>query len=146
MPMDANDTALSHALHKRGGRVTPQRIVIARALRKLDRHATADEVTTAVEKELPNVSVPTVYSTLELLADLGLARRVTVAPGAVLYDPHTDDHHHLVCSRCHAVHDISTAIDTEPAVNAARRRGFAPAQAEVVITGLCANCRRATGD
>src|SRR5215217_5145814 len=95
--MPASETALTQALHSKGMRVTPQRLVIARALQRLDRHASVDEVATEVVREFPNVSVPTVYSALELLADLGFARRVTVAPGAVLYDPHTDHHHHLVC-------------------------------------------------
>lgn len=139
--MTETDTALSEALRGAGMRVTPQRLVIARALRRLDRHASVDEVASAVAAELPGVSVPTVYSGLEVLADLGFARRVTVAPGAVLYDPHTDDHHHLVCKRCHRVEDVDLPIDAEPALAAARRQGFAPDRAELVVTGLCRSCR-----
>src|SRR4051794_5203455 len=136
-----DDTALTAALHRERMRVTPQRLVIARALRQLDRHASVDEVTSAVVKEFPNVSVPTVYSALELLADLGFARRVTVAPGAVLYDPHTDDHHHLVCRNCHAVIDVEVDLDTAPAMAEAEGRGFAPDRAELVVTGRCQDCR-----
>jgi Fe2+ or Zn2+ uptake regulation protein len=132
---------LTRVLHERGMRVTPQRVVVARALKRLDRHASADEVASEVAAELPNVSVPTVYSALELLADLGFARRVTVAPGAVLYDPHTDDHHHLVCSRCRSVTDVALDLDTASALASAKRHGFAPERAEVVVTGLCSTCR-----
>jgi Fe2+ or Zn2+ uptake regulation protein len=139
--MDQNDTALVDALHREGMRVTPQRLVIARALRRLDRHASVEQVTATVVEELPNVSVPTVYSALEVLADLGFARRVTVAPGAVLYDPHTDDHHHLVCTRCHRVTDVDFQVDTDAALASARRVGFAPDRAELVVTGLCRDCR-----
>ena len=135
------DTSLTEALHARGMRVTPQRLVIARTLERLDRHASADEVTSEVVKEFPHVSVPTVYSALELLADLGFARRVTVAPGAVLYDPHTDDHHHLVCRNCHAVIDVDVDVDTSPAMSEAESHGFAPDRAELVVTGLCERCR-----
>ena len=135
------DTALTEALHARGMRVTPQRLVIARVLQRLDRHASADEVATEVVKEFPNVSVPTVYSALEVLADLGFARRVTVAPGAVLYDPHTDDHHHLVCRNCHSVTDVAVGVDTAPAITEAEAHGFAPDRAELVVTGLCRDCR-----
>ena len=137
----ATDSTLTEALHARGMRVTPQRLVIARTLERLDRHASADEVTNEVVKEFPHVSVPTVYSALELLADLGFARRVTVAPGAVLYDPHTDDHHHLVCRNCHAVIDVDVDLDTAPAMNEAESHGFAPDRAELVVTGLCQDCR-----
>jgi Fe2+ or Zn2+ uptake regulation protein len=141
--MTTIETALTQALHDRGMRVTPQRLVIARALQRLDRHATVEEVATAVVREFPNVSVPTVYSALELLADLGFARRVTVAPGAVLYDPHTGDHHHLVCTNCHSVTDVELDLDAQAAMASARRHGFAPDRAELVVTGLCSNCQRA---
>ena len=139
--MTATDTALTQALRDNGMRVTPQRLVIARALRRLDRHASVDEVTTEVAREFPNVAVPTVYSALEVLADLGFARRVTVAPGAVLYDPHTDDHHHLVCSSCRRVIDVDLDLDTAGALASAERHGFAPERAELVVTGLCSACR-----
>ena len=99
------------------------------------------EVANEVAHEFPNVSVPTVYSALEVLADLGFARRVTVAPGAVLYDPHTDDHHHLVCSSCRRVIDIDLDLDTAAALASAERHGFAPERAELVVTGLCSACR-----
>jgi Fe2+ or Zn2+ uptake regulation protein len=137
----ATDTPLTEALHARGMRVTPQRLVIARTLERLDRHASADEVASEVVKEFPQVSVPTVYSALELLADLGFARRVTIAPGAVLYDPHTDDHHHLVCRNCHAVIDVDVDLDTSSAMTEAESHGFAPDRAELVVTGLCQDCR-----
>jgi Fe2+ or Zn2+ uptake regulation protein len=140
-PMESEDTALADALHREGMRVTPQRLVIARALRRLDRHASVDEVASTVVKEFPQVSVPTVYSALELLADLGFARRVTVAPGAVLYDPHTDDHHHLVCTSCHSVTDVDVHVETDAALESARRQGFTPDRAELVVTGLCRACR-----
>ena len=139
--MTDTDTALTEALHREGMRVTPQRLVIARALQRLDRHASVEEVTSEVAKEFANVSVPTVYSALELLADLGFARRVTVAPGAVLYDPRTDDHHHLVCTSCRKVVDIDSRIDTGAALASARGVGFSPERAEVVVTGLCRACR-----
>jgi Fe2+ or Zn2+ uptake regulation protein len=139
--MATTDTALTQALHDQGMRVTPQRLVIARVLQRLDRHASVDEVATEVVKEFPSVSVPTVYSALELLSDLGFARRVTVAPGAVLYDPHTDDHHHLVCRRCHSVTDVQLDLDTAGALASAESHGFAPDRAELVVTGLCQDCR-----
>jgi Fe2+ or Zn2+ uptake regulation protein len=141
--MADTDTALTEALRARGMRVTQQRLAIARVLRRLDRHARVDEVASEVVKEFPTVSVPTVYSVLELLADLGFARRVTVAPGAVLYDPHTDDHHHLVCRRCGSITDVELELDTAGALDSARSHGFSPDRAELVVTGLCRDCRAA---
>jgi Fe2+ or Zn2+ uptake regulation protein len=133
------DTQLVEALRGRGQRVTPQRLVIHRALRALDTHASAEEVLAAVDDRLPGVSLPTVYATLELLSELGFALRVGPAGGRVLFDPRLDDHGHLVCSRCGRVEDID-ALDTGPALAAARRRGFTHARAGLVVTGVCGPC------
>jgi Fe2+ or Zn2+ uptake regulation protein len=135
MPANLVDT-----LHARGQRVTPQRMVIHDVLGSLDRHVTADEVLDAVSGRLPNVSAPTVYATLELFEELGLVRRID-RPGAALYDPRTDDHHHVVCRQCGRIEDLDANVDLSPALRAAKRRHFTPDHAEVVITGLCDQCR-----
>jgi Fe2+ or Zn2+ uptake regulation protein len=140
MRTDTDGQALTLALRGRGQRVTPQRLVINRALRRLDRHSSAEEVARAIERELPGVSVPTVYSTLELLAELGFARRVTAAPRLVLYDPRVDDHHHLVCRRCGRVDDFDTPLEAADALRSARRHGFQAEHVELVVSGLCESC------
>jgi Fe2+ or Zn2+ uptake regulation protein len=134
------DTALSTALRERGQRVTPQRLAIARALRDLDRHVTAEHVFAEVSRRMPGVSLPTVYATLKLLEELGLVRRVAGASGSVRYDPRTDEHHHLVCRRCGAVVDVDAPVDSDALLAAARATGFAPDRSQVVVSGLCAAC------
>ncbi|HET8672377.1 MAG TPA: Fur family transcriptional regulator [Thermoleophilaceae bacterium] len=130
-------------LHERGQRVTPQRLVINRALRELNRHVTAEEVLEAVEDRLPNVSSPTVYSALELFEDLGLVHRVGIRQGAVLYDPRPDPHDHMVCDRCGRVEDLDAGVELDGALFRAERGGFKPKRAEVRVNGLCADCARA---
>ena len=61
------DERLAGQLRERGMRVTPQRIVIHRALCGQSQHMTAEQVLTRVSDVLPGTSLPTVYSTLELL-------------------------------------------------------------------------------
>jgi Fe2+ or Zn2+ uptake regulation protein len=136
------DEQLTAVLHDRGQRVTPQRLVINRALRELDRHVTAEEVLASVADRLPNVSLPTVYSTLELFEDLGLVHRIGVSQGALLYDPRPEPHDHMVCDNCGKVEDIHAGVELEAAFARAKRGGFAPRRAEVRINGLCADCSR----
>jgi Fe2+ or Zn2+ uptake regulation protein len=132
---------LKQTLRERGLRVTPQRILIHRALSDLGRHATADEVLARVEPQLPNASLPTVYATLELLEELGIAHRIAAGTGATLWDPRSEPHHHLVCRSCGRVDDLDVKLDTGAAVRAARRRGFRPDGSELIVSGLCERCQ-----
>jgi Fe2+ or Zn2+ uptake regulation protein len=135
-----SDQRLRVELHARGQRVTPQRVLIHRALLELGRHSSAEEVLGRVSDSLPGASLPTVYSTLELFERLGIVRRLSARGGATLYDPRRDPHHHLVCSRCGKVEDLDVDVDASGAVRQARRAGFQPAAAELVVTGLCSDC------
>jgi Fe2+ or Zn2+ uptake regulation protein len=139
----APDKQLEDSLRSRGMRVTPQRVLIHRALRELDRHVSADEVLAAVSERLPNASLPTVYATLDLLEELGMVRRLSARSGAALYDPRVDPHEHGVCRSCGRVEDLDVEVDAGQALRAARRAGFEPAGAELVISGLCGDCAKA---
>ncbi|MEA2450797.1 MAG: Fur family transcriptional regulator, stress-responsive regulator [Thermoleophilaceae bacterium] len=141
----STDTQLTEALRARGQRVTPQRLLIHRALREMNRHVSVEEVLSDVVERLPNVSLPTVYATLELLEELGLVRRVGEIGGRVLFDSRLDDHHHAVCSRCGRIEDIDAAVDAGPALEAASAAGFAGGRAGLIVTGLCARCGAADG-
>jgi Fe2+ or Zn2+ uptake regulation protein len=132
----------SVALRAAGYRVTPQRLMIHSTLVELGRHVGAEELLEAVVPRLPNVSLPTVYSALEALEDAGLVRRVSAGQGRALYDARPADHHHLVCRRCGAVEDLDADVSLAGALAAASQHGFMPDGAEVVVRGLCANCRR----
>ncbi|HEV7807070.1 MAG TPA: Fur family transcriptional regulator [Solirubrobacteraceae bacterium] len=130
---------LTAALRQRGMRVTPQRVVVHRALRELDRHVTADELLDAVTDRLPSVSLPTIYATLELLEQLGMVRRVQRA-GTTLFDPRVEPHHHLVCTTCGSVEDFESQLDTSALERAAGRHGFESARVEAIVHGRCRGC------
>ena len=127
-------------LHARRLRATPQRRVVLRELRRRGRHSTVEEIRTAVERELPGISPPTIYATLELFVELGLVRQLDAGVGATLYDPRTDSHQHLVCQTCHRVVDLDSDTDSAELLRAAGRLGFRGDTVEISIHGLCAAC------
>src|SRR3954452_17841994 len=141
---ETTDTKLVSLLRERGYRVTPQRILIHRLLREQDRDLTADQVREAVVERLPGTSAPTIYATLDLLAELGLVRRIDAGTGAALYDSRAEAHHHTVCRRCGRIEDLAAReADAAGVMRAAARGGFDPQQVEVVVSGLCASCAAA---
>jgi len=135
------DERLSTALRDAGHRVTSQRLVLYRVLDELGRHASAEEIARVSSERLPGLSLPTVYATLELFESLGLARRVDAGGPAALFDPRTDPHAHFACRRCGRVSDIDAEVDAAAVEAVARASGAEPDHVEVVLRGLCADCR-----
>jgi Fe2+ or Zn2+ uptake regulation protein len=140
-----DDQALIDLLRARGQRATSQRLVILRELRRRDRHASAEEIRSAISGDLPGISVPTVYATLDLLVELGLARKLDVGAGAALFDGRTQPHQHLVCSSCGRIEDLDGPFEPRALTRAAARVGFAADQVDVVLHGLCADCQARAG-
>lgn len=140
--MDANalDAELTAVLHGRGQRVTPQRLILHRLLRAGPQHLTAEDLLARSRPQLPNVSLPTVYATLDLFEQLGLIRRVAGTGPAQVYDSRAERHHHVRCVRCGAVSDLEADVDVAAAARAARGQGFAPERVEVTVTGVCRDC------
>jgi Fe2+ or Zn2+ uptake regulation protein len=134
------DAALVGRLRERGLRVTPQRLVIHRALCGRAQHMTAEQVLARVSDVLPGTSLPTVYSTLELLEGLGLVRRVGTGNGAVVFDSRVEPHAHTVCRRCGAMADLEGTAAPHAALALAGATGFVPDHAQLVVWGMCAGC------
>ena len=126
---------LSDLFRARGRKVTPQREAVFRALHGNDAHPTAEVVHAAVVADMPSVSLRTVYGVLNDLADMGEVLALDVGTGATRFDPNVGVHHHLVCTACGRVRDISAVPVDVPPVDA-----FTIDDAEVVFRGRCDDC------
>jgi len=140
IPVPPGEEDFAALLRDRGLRATSQRLVMHKLLRQSPRHVSAERLLDEATERLPGVSLPTVYSTLELFEELGVVRRVNDGGGRLLWDTRADDHHHLVCRRCGKVEDIDVPLDLEAARRSAKRAGFTADRAEVVVSGLCSDC------
>jgi Fur family transcriptional regulator, stress-responsive regulator len=137
----ADDDRVIATLREAGNRITPQRLVLHRALCELGRHASADEVLREAAPRLPGLSLPTVYAALDLFVRLGVARRVDGAGHVVLYDPRTDRHHHFACRSCGRVLDVDAHIGDDELARVARAAGLHVDGVDVTLRGACADCR-----
>jgi Fe2+ or Zn2+ uptake regulation protein len=130
---------LTEAFRDRGLRVTPQRQAIFRILHGSDRHPTAEWVYDAARRELPTISLKTVYQTLNDLAAMGELHQLHLGPGSARFDPNGESHHHLVCESCGAVVDLHADF-TDLRVPDGHGHGFRVSSTEIVFRGRCAGC------
>ena len=132
----------SGALHDLGYRLTPQRIMILKAVEQANSHISIDDIYTQVHEQYAYMNVSTVYRTLELLEKLGLVLKTDFGEGRVRYHPaDKGHHHHLVCQKCGAIIDIDESTLTRLQDVLLARYNFSASLRHVAIFGLCENCR-----
>ena len=126
-----------------GIRLTRQRKAILHALRSVTTHPTADELYEMVRKQLPKVSLGTVYRNLEILSQIGLVQKLELAGMQRRYDGDTSDHHHVRCVNCGRVADINM-----PPLSVEQFLEHVPSDFEVIgyrlkLLAICSKCAEA---
>jgi Fur family peroxide stress response transcriptional regulator len=138
---EAPELLLRGALEANGQRFTEQRAAVYRYLLGTKAHPTADEVFTSVRGELPDISLATVYKSLETLVGCGLATKLTYGDGSARYDGRTDPHHHARCLGCGSVIDVPGRVDAAALADLGPVDGFAVEGYRLELVGYCAGCR-----
>jgi Fur family iron response transcriptional regulator len=82
-------------LEQRGIRPTSQRVKVAEILLTSPRHLTAEQILVALRDATGHVSKATVYNTLNLFVEQGLAREIHADPERCVYDSTMAPHHHF---------------------------------------------------
>lgn len=107
-------------------------------------HPTADIVYSNVKREMPNISLGTVYRNLMLLSDEGELARVDVGDGVVHFDPDTSVHYHFVCDSCGAVIDIPYRDFRHINDEVSDTFGGRITGHKIFFNGLCPDCVKMT--
>lgn len=107
-------------------------------------HLTADEVYGRARQILPEISLATVYNTLNELADMGELLEIVAGDGPKRYDPNvTELHHHLHCVGCGKLRDVVPDGTEQLRLPEGRRHGFELLDVDIVFRGRCPDCRAA---
>ena len=131
-------------LRARGWRITPQRRAVVQALAGEHVHRTADQVHASARVLVPEVSLATVYNTLNELVSMGEISAINVGDGSTRYDPKVGpDHHHLICDGCGRIYDVEPSGVETVALSGAQRHGMRIDSIEVVFRGRCEDCAAA---
>ena len=138
----AADARLRKALDAKGQRFTEQRAAVYRYLRATDAHPSADDVFTSVRGVIPDISLATVYKSLETLVSCGLASKLTYGDGSARYDGRTDPHPHARCLSCGRVADLPGHLDTHALEHLGQLPGFAVEGYRLEVVGLCESCQQ----
>ena len=125
-------------LDERGYRATPQRTHVYKTLLAKKDHPTAEEVFIRAKKDMPEISMATVYNCLDALVQSKLVKVVHHDRGATRYCSNMQEHHHFYCDHCGAAFDIDTTSPREPLVK--MPSGFQTDRFEIVFRGLCPDC------
>jgi Fur family transcriptional regulator, stress-responsive regulator len=132
---------LPDRLAARGWRITPQRRAVIGALHGEHVHLSAEQVHAAARREVPEVSLTTVYNTLNELIGMGEISEIRLSDGTTRYDPKIGpDHHHLVCDQCGLTFDVEPRGVEGLSLPRAQRYGMLVDAVEVVFRGRCSNC------
>ncbi len=96
-----------------------------------------------VREKYPYANISTVYRTLDLLKELGLAAEISMGDGIVRYHARENSrHHHLVCTKCGSMLDLPES-DLEPlAKSLSKNHGFKADIHHLAIFGLCSKCQK----
>lgn len=135
--MKPSSKQLIEELRTRGINPSCQRLRILEYLVENRCHPTTDQIFTDLQKDIPTLSKTTVYNTLRVLAEAGLARVVTIEDRETRYDSEVKDHGHFKCESCGAIYDfkVDTSLLTPEAL-----AGFKISDKNVYFRGICPAC------
>jgi Fur family ferric uptake transcriptional regulator len=117
-----------------GYKATPQRVAVLEAL-AAEQHQSMAEI----RGRCPEVGMVTVYRTLDLLAELGLLRRLELGDGP-RYELSGGHHHHLICESCGDISEFEEC-PLDPENIPPDSSGFEVHSHSVEVYGRCATCR-----
>lgn len=118
-----------------------QRELILKTVRTNPIHPTADYVYSVLKKDMPGISLATVYRNLNQLAENGQIKKIETLAGSTHFDHNIHNHYHFVCIKCNKIYDIpcEVAKDIEQKVSA--MTGLEITNHDISFKGICTACQ-----
>ena len=132
--------ALATYLEKNHLKQTKQRELILHTFLDANRHVTSEDLYQAVRKEHSNIGYTTVYRTMKLLVEAGLATERHFDDGITRYEIEHEHHDHLVCIKCGKIQEFECEEIEERQNEVAKEHGFEILRHRHELYGHCADC------
>lgn len=127
-------------LKSKGHRVTSQREVILAALCQVCTHPTATQVHKIAIRKMPNLSLATVYRTLDFLEKQQLILKLKSKDKRSRYDGNAQEHCHLICKKCGQIIDIFDVKTVRIRSRQLEESGFEIHTDFLEMHGFCQKC------
>lgn len=143
MMREAEDIFHAH-LRKVGLKHTAQRDTILRTFVETRDHLSTDELFRLVKKKDAGIGFTTVYRTLKLLTECGLASEVAFHDGVMRYEHqfYRRSHHHMVCTNCGSSVEFFSPEIEKVETEVGRKHHYRTTRHSFQIFGLCENCAK----
>ncbi len=109
---------------------------------KTEHHPTIDDLYNLVKKKYPKIGLATVYRTMEVIYDAGLASKVGFGDGIKRYEHKHQHHYHLICLKCGKVIEVTSNRLEERQRQLAKKHDFTITRATMRLFGICKTCKR----
>ncbi len=121
---------------------TRQRDAIMDVFLAEEGHLTSEEVYERVRQANPEIGAATVYRTLKLLCEAGIANAIHFRDGVTLYERQQAHHDHLICLSCGEIIEFECALIEKQQLEIAEKYGYRLTQHRHHLFGYCAACRK----
>jgi Fur family transcriptional regulator, peroxide stress response regulator len=121
--------------------MTHQRQVLFEVLKSTPGHPSPEEVYLTVKKQIPSISLATVYKNIHLFLKSGIFREVSLHHGSLRVEMNRRPHHHLVCTACKSISDIDEDELSLTRGPGKLPGGFLAQRFSIDVVGLCAACQ-----
>ena len=127
----------SQTVKDRGLRMTNQRMIIATAFFNSPKHLTVDDLYAMVRKIDKAIGYATVYRTLRLLEEAGLAKSHQFDNRKVCYEVERSHHDHIICMDCGHIEEFENEVIENVQKEVALEHGFMIRSHRMEIYGSC---------
>ena len=141
MPHDLERDSLARYLDDHNLRHTRQRDAILDVFLEAKGHITSEEIYQQVRERHPHIGFTTVYRTMKLLCEAGLANERKFEDGVTRYEIEHEHHDHLVCVRCGKIVEFECKMIESAQNEIAGRYGFRVLRHRHELYGHCRSCR-----
>lgn len=128
-------------LRARGFRMTTQRLAILHVLRHEGTHLAPTEIYRQAKKDHPSLTEPTVYRTLDFLAENGLVRPSASHNGHLTYQIAGAAHHHVICRICGGETEVDHRFLEALYQKLESTTGYLRIDSHMTFFGICPNCQ-----